>query len=93
MSEDKVNRSTCVGTPAWMAPELIKNDDYNDRADVWSFGIIGIELAKGEPPYLKVPPRKAMAEIVKNEPPQLGPEFSYEFRDFINSCLMKVIFI
>jgi serine/threonine protein kinase len=48
---------------------LIQKDDYNEKIDIWSAGIIAYELAEGEPPYLRLPPIKAMYEIVsKNSP-------------------------
>lgn len=66
-----------------MAPELIQGDDYNELVDVWSLGIIGVELAEGEPPLLRVHPIKAMHLIVKKEPPQVSLNYSQDFRCFL----------
>jgi serine/threonine protein kinase len=54
LTQEKARRKSVVGTPAWMAPELILKTNYNDGVDVWSTGIIAIELAEGEPPHLRM---------------------------------------
>jgi serine/threonine protein kinase len=56
-----------------MAPELILKKEYNEKVDVWSTGIIAIELALGEPPHLRIPPVKAMYTISSKPPPRLDP--------------------
>jgi len=56
-----------------MAPELILKKDYDEKVDVWSTGIIAIELADGEPPYLRMPPLKVMYMIGSKDPPRLDP--------------------
>lgn len=71
-----------------MAPELILKKEYNEKVDVWSTGIIAIELALGEPPHLRIPPVKAMYTISSKPPPRLDPEsFSEPFCNFIERCL------
>jgi len=40
-----------IGTPVWMAPELLLRKDYNEKVDVYAYGIILWELGTGKLPY------------------------------------------
>ncbi|XP_050729022.1 myosin-IIIb-like isoform X4 [Eriocheir sinensis] len=89
-------RNTSVGTPYWMAPEVIACEQqldysYDVRCDVWSLGITALELADGEPPLSDIHPMRALFQIPRNPPPTLDRpvEWSMEFNDFISECLVK----
>eukprot|EP00029_Vermamoeba_vermiformis_P010802 TRINITY_DN5774_c0_g1_i1.p1 TRINITY_DN5774_c0_g1~~TRINITY_DN5774_c0_g1_i1.p1 ORF type:complete len:637 (-),score=126.02 TRINITY_DN5774_c0_g1_i1:34-1944(-) len=80
-----------VGTPLWMAPEVIKRSKYNYKADVWSLGITAIEMADGRPPHTDMHPLRAMVLIPNKPPPTLADpsKWSPELNDFIAKCCIK----
>jgi len=82
-------RTTVVGTPYWMAPEVIRGKSYTTKIDIWSIGIVAMELAQGKPPYLEHPPLRAMFLITTRGIPGLSnpDEWSENFISFIDSCL------
>lgn len=86
-------RNTVVGTPYWMAPELIRGHDYGTKVDIWSLGIMLMELAEGEPPYMEYQPLRALFLITTKGIPPLKDldKWSPEFRDFYNKCLEKEV--
>jgi hypothetical protein len=91
LSNRAAKRKTICGTPYWMPPELIQGLEYGQEVDVWSLGILCLELADGEPPYLSEPPAKALYLIVTQGVTGLQNKaaWSAKFNDFVEQCLRK----
>jgi len=91
LTQQKQKRNTIVGTPYWMAPELIRGQNYDQKVDLWSLGIMVMEMAEGEPPYMEFPPLRALFLITTKGIPDLKEptKWSADMRDFVGRCLEK----
>ena len=84
-------RKTVVGSPYWMAPEVIRESHYDGRADVWSLGITAIEMAEGAPPHSNLHPLRAIFVIPTKPAPTLSDPDSWspDMLDFVRCCCNK----
>lgn len=89
LTEEQDKRRSVVGTPYWMAPELIRGHAYDAKVDVWSLAITALEMAEGEPPHLHEQPLRALLLITTQPPPELreAGRWSPKFRHFLKSSL------
>jgi len=91
LSDTMAKRQTVIGTPFWMAPEVIQEVGYDVKADLWSLGITMIEMAEGKPPYSNIHPMRAIFMIPSRPPPKLTDpdKWSKDMNDFVAKCLTK----
>lgn len=93
-SISQAGRKSFVGTPCWMAPEVVERKGYDTKADIWSFGITALELSSGRAPHSRLPAIKILMRTLQDDPPRLDREngaykYSKLFDDFIRQCLQK----
>lgn len=91
LTDTMAKRNTVIGTPFWMAPEVIQEIGYDCVADIWSLGITALEMAEGKPPYGDIHPMRAIFMIPTKPPPSFRDpdKWSPEFIDFVSVCLVK----
>ncbi|ESO06458.1 hypothetical protein HELRODRAFT_64347, partial [Helobdella robusta] len=91
LTDTMAKRNTVIGTPYWMAPEVIQEIGYDCAADIWSLGITALEMAEGKPPYGDIHPMRAIFMIPTRPPPTFRDvsRWSEDFVDFVSKCLVK----
>uniref|UniRef100_A0A8U7NA89 non-specific serine/threonine protein kinase n=1 Tax=Corvus moneduloides TaxID=1196302 RepID=A0A8U7NA89_CORMO len=89
LTPEQRTRCTVLGSPYWLAPEILKRKEYDTQVDIWALGIVAIEMLEGEPPYFQESPVQAQDLITQNRYPPLRmpSEMSVLFHAFLHSCL------
>ena len=88
---DEEYRTSKKGSPYWMSPQVVLNEKYDTKTDIWSLGITCVELVEGEPPNGDLKPKKVMEKIACT-PPRVEDiidvnEYTDDFIDFVTLCL------
>lgn len=91
VSQELPKRKSLVGTPYWMSPEVISRLPYGPEVDIWSLGIMVIEMVDGEPPFFNEPPLQAMRRIRDMPPPKLknSHKVSSRLQGFLDRILVR----
>ncbi|XP_022919032.1 serine/threonine-protein kinase PAK mbt [Onthophagus taurus] len=91
VSQELPKRKSLVGTPYWMSPEVISRLPYGPEVDIWSLGIMVIEMVDGEPPFFNEPPLQAMRRIREMPPPKLknAHKVSPRLQGFLDRMLVR----
>jgi len=91
LTSEKPNRNSVIGSPYWMAPEIVKGQKYDHKVDIWSLGILLREMSEGEPPFADHAPLMSLYLLTTQDPPSLkNPEkWSEPFKDFLACCLQR----
>lgn len=91
VSEQVPKRRSLVGTPYWLSPEIISRQSYGPEVDIWSMGIMIMEMVDGEPPFYNEPPIQAMKRIRDMPPPRLQNQsrISPDLENFLSHMLIK----
>ncbi|KAG0567805.1 hypothetical protein KC19_7G162400 [Ceratodon purpureus] len=89
LTEADINTHSVVGTPYWMAPEVIEMSGVSAASDIWSVGCTVIELLTCVPPYYDLQPMPALFRIVQDDHPPLPEHISEVITDFLRQCFQK----
>ena len=85
LTSENPTRNAVLGTPCWMAPEVIQKQDYGLSVDIWSLGILAIELCDGKPPLIGQAPMKVLWRVATSPAPTQCRKVSHLLEDFIET--------